>query len=67
MVSSSSATVPDHRDSDAKASGSVVRKLNHQAGRGRASRMVLTVSWGGMVKLFRLSRSRAPATGTGTG
>ncbi len=33
MVSRRSATVPDHRESDAKASGSVVRRLNHQAGR----------------------------------
>ena len=28
--------MPDHRESDAKARGSVVRKLNHQAGRGSA-------------------------------
>ena len=32
MVSSRSATVPDHESSEAKASGSVVRKLIHHAG-----------------------------------
>jgi len=41
MVSMRSATVPDQRSRLAKASGSVVRKLIHQAGRGSALSMVL--------------------------
>jgi hypothetical protein len=66
MVSSSSATVPDQASSEAKASGSVVRKLNHHAGRGIALATVRGVSVGGMVIPLRTSRSRAPATGTST-
>ena len=66
MVSSSSATVPDQWSSEAKASGSVVRKLIHHAGRGTALRTVRGVSAGGIDMPLRLSRSRAPATGTST-
>ena len=58
--------MPDHASSDANASGSVVRKLNHQAGRGIALRTVRGVSVGGIVMPLRMSRSRAPATGTST-
>ena len=66
IVSSSSATVPDHASSEANASGSVVRKLNHHAGRGIALATVRGVRVGGMVMPLRTSRSRAPATGTST-
>ena len=66
MVSISSATDPDHDDSDANASGSVVRKFHHQAGRGSASSTVRGVRVGGIVIPLRVSRSRAPATGTST-
>ena len=66
IVSSSSATVPLHRSRLAKASGSVVRKLIHHAGRGMALMTVPGVRAGGIDMPFRLSRSRAPATGTST-
>ena len=66
MLSIIAATVPDQRSSEANASGSVVRKLNHHAGRGIALRMVFGVSVGGIVMPLRTSRSRAPATGTST-
>jgi hypothetical protein len=66
MVSSSSATVPLQRSRLANASGSVVRKLIHHSGRGRALRTVPAVSAGGIEKPLRLSRRRAPATGTST-
>ena len=39
--------MPDHLERDAKARGSVVRKLNHHAGRGIASMMVPAVSGAG--------------------
>ena len=66
MVSSSSATVPHQRSREAKASGSVVKKLIHQAGRGMALTTVPGVRAGGIDMPFRLSRRRAPATGTST-
>ena len=58
--------MPDHRSSEANASGSVVRKSNHHQGRGIALTIVLTPSCGGIEKPFRLSRRRAPATGMST-
>ena len=66
MVSSSSATVPDQRSSEANANGSVVRKSIHHCGRGSALTTVPRVSAGGIDMPLRLSRRRAPATGTST-
>ena len=66
MVSRYSATVPGHRSSDANDSGSVVSRSNHQRGCGTASRTVRRVSAGGIDMPLRVSRSRAPATGTST-
>ena len=66
MESSNSATVPDQRSSEANASGSVVRKSIHHCGLGIALATVRSVSAGGMDMPLRLSRSRAPATGTST-
>ena len=44
----------------------MVRKLIHQAGRGMALITVPGVRAGGIDMPLRLSRSRAPATGTST-
>ena len=66
MWSSSSPTVPDQASSEAKASGSVVRKLTHHAGRGIALATVRADRVGGIVMPLRVSRRRAPATGTST-
>ena len=65
-ASSSSPTVPPVVDSDANSSLGVVRKSHHHHGRGIASRIVPSVSCGGIENPFRLSRSRAPATGVST-
>ena len=64
--SSSSPTVPPVDDSEANCSGGVVRKSIHHHGREIAFTIVPTVSWGGIEKPLRLSRSRAPATGVST-
>ena len=66
MVSRYSATVPGQRSSEANDSGSVVSRSNHQRGCGTASSTVRSVSVGGIDMPLRVSRSRAPATGTST-
>ena len=66
MVSRYSATVPGQRSNDANDSGSVVSRSNHQRGCGTASSTVRNVSAGGIDMPLRVSRSRAPATGTST-
>ena len=65
-LSMSAATVPDQRSRLAKARGSVVRKLIHQAGRGSALSTVFGVRAGGIEKPFFTSRRRAPPTGVST-
>jgi hypothetical protein len=62
----SSATVPSEEVRVANSSGSVVSRLSHHAGWVAASTTVRRVSDGGMVRPLRVSRSRAPATGTST-
>ncbi len=66
IVFTSSATVPCHSCRLANVSGSVVSRLNHQAGCSAASSTVDGVSAGGMVSPFRTSRIRAPPTGVST-
>ena len=66
MLSSSSATVPGQRSKLANETGSVVRKSNHHRGRRIASSTVRAVSAGGINIPLRMSRNRAPATGTST-
>ena len=53
-------------DSEAKVSGSVVRRSNHHCGRYEASSTVPAVSLGGTVMPLRVSRSRRPATAVST-
>jgi hypothetical protein len=66
MVSRYSATVPGQRSSDANDSGSVVSRSNHQRRCGMASSTVRSVNVGGIDMPLRVSRNRAPATGTST-
>ena len=66
MVLRYSPTVPGQRSSEANASGSVVSRSNHQRGCGTASSTVRSVNAGGIDIPLRVSRSRAPATGTST-
>ncbi len=58
--------MPPVADSEANSSFGVVRKSHHHQGRTAALATVEAVSWGGMEKPLRLSRSRAPAMGVST-
>ena len=66
MWLASSSIVESQEENAANFRGSVVRKLIHQLGCIAPSTKVLRDSEGGIEKPLRLSRSRAPATGTST-
>lgn len=66
MWFASASMVSFHESKLANRRGSVVRKSIHQFGCIAPSAIVLRDSRGGIEKPLRLSRSRAPPTGTST-
>lgn len=64
--SKSSPTVPSQESREANSSGGVVTRSIHQFGCIAPSAIVLRDSCGGIAKPLRVSRCRAPATGTST-